>query len=305
MTPQPASGQGPTPPAVPHGPSAAIEPDDDAPASDTTRATVSRRSLLALGAAVALSACSPAAPLPRSASTPQSPGESASGPPPTTSAPSTGTANPSPSPRATNRRTIEVGHGPRDVQAVALTFHGAGDPRIAAEVLTAAEQAGAAVTVLAVGTWLQAYPAVADRVLHGGHELGNHTLHHRPMRLMDEATAYAEIVGGQQQVHKHVATPTWFRPSGTPHATPAILAAAGRAGYATSLAYDVDPRDYTDPGPAVVVSRVLSQARAGSIVSLHLGHAGTVAAVPQILAGLSRRGLSAVTVSHLLTGVTP
>ena len=37
-------------------------------------------------------------------------------------------------------------------------------------------------TVLAVGTWLEQYTGVADRILRGGHELGNHTLHHRPMR---------------------------------------------------------------------------------------------------------------------------
>ncbi len=304
MTTTPASGQEPTPLQAHHH-SAAPRPDDAATSVNATSGKVTRRSLLAMGAAVALSACSPTQPLARSSIAPPSPDGSATSAPPPVTAPSSGPVSPSPSPRATNGRAREISHGPRTVPAVALTFHGAGDPRVAAEVLTAAERSGAAITVLAVGTWLRAYPAVADRVLHGGHELGNHTLHHRPMRLMDEATAYAEILGGQQQVHQHVTTPTLFRPSGTPHATPAILAAAARAGYATSLAYDVDPRDYTDPGPVVIVSRVLSQARAGSIVSLHLGHTGTVAAIPQILAGLSRRGLSAVTVSHLLTGIAP
>jgi hypothetical protein len=40
-------------------------------------------------------------------------------------------------------------------------------------------------------------------------------------------------------------------------------------------------------------------------VSLHLGHAGTAAAMPRILAGLHDRGLAAVTVSTLLPDVTP
>ncbi len=199
----------------------------------------------------------------------------------------------------------EVTHGPRTAQSVALTFHGAGDPALAQRILAAAEKAGSHVTILAVGTWLQQYPAVADRILRGGHELGNHTLHHRPMRLMDESTAYAEIVGGQRLVHGYTASPTWFRPSGTPHATPHILAAAGRAGYRTSLSFDVDPADYTDPGSSAVVSRVLASVKAGSIVSLHLGHAGTATALPKILDGLKARGLAAVTVSALLPGVSP
>jgi hypothetical protein len=40
---------------------------------------------------------------------------------------------------------------------------------------------------------------------------------------------------------------------------------------------------------------------AGSIVSLHLGHAGTVAALPGILDGIRSRGWSAVTVTELLS----
>lgn len=301
MTPTPASGQDPAP-VVHRGSPAPPRPDDDRQSSNTTSPTITRRSLLALGATAALSACSGGQTIAPSTGATRSSHGNTSSSPTTTASPSSRPADPT---STTTGRTTEIGHGSRTVQSVALTFHGAGDPRLASQVLAAVEQAGATATVLAVGTWLQAYPAMGDRVLRGGHELGNHTLHHRPMRLMDEETAYAEIVGGQQQVHKYVTTPTWFRPSGTPHATPAILAAAERAGYASSLAYDVDPRDYTEPGPTVVVSRVLSQVGAGSIVSLHLGHPGTVAAMPRIMAGLRRRGLSAVTVSHLLTGVAP
>jgi peptidoglycan/xylan/chitin deacetylase (PgdA/CDA1 family) len=50
---------------------------------------------------------------------------------------------------------------------------------------------------------------------------------------------------------------------------------------------------------------VLTSVKAGSIVSLHLGHAGTATALPKILDGLTTRGLAAVTVSALLPGVSP
>lgn len=95
----------------------------------------------------------------------------------------------------------------------------------------------------------------------------------------------------------------WFRPSGTPRSTPTIRAAAGESGYSQCLAYDVDPLDYTDPGAAAVTRRLLDAVRPGSIVSLHLGHAGTVSALPDVLAGLSRKGLRAVTATELLGGV--
>jgi peptidoglycan/xylan/chitin deacetylase (PgdA/CDA1 family) len=45
---------------------------------------------------------------------------------------------------------------------------------MAGELLAEAERAGARVTVLAVGTWLEQYPQMAWRILGGGHDLGNH-----------------------------------------------------------------------------------------------------------------------------------
>ena len=66
---------------------------------------------------------------------------------------------------------------------------------MASELLAEAERAGARVTVLAVGTWLEQYPQMARRILGGGHELGNHTLHHLDIAAMDASGAYAEIAG--------------------------------------------------------------------------------------------------------------
>jgi peptidoglycan/xylan/chitin deacetylase (PgdA/CDA1 family) len=256
---------------------------------------LTRRAALALGAAAALTACAPSG-------EPAAVSSAGAGRPTGDAAAPDASSTPA---AVAGAPAVEIVHGSRTTPAVALTFHGAGDPRLAQGVLDAVARGGAHITVLAVGTWLQAYPQLGTTLLAGGHELGNHTWHHRPMRQMSESSAYDEIVGGQKQVARFTRAPTWFRPSGTPRATANILAAAGRAGYRTSLAFDVDPRDYADPGPAAVVSRVLADVRAGSIVSLHLGHAGTVAALPRILAGLASRGLSTVTVSQLLKGAHP
>jgi len=191
--------------------------------------------------------------------------------------------------------------GPSTSKAVALTFHGAGDPALATALLSEVEAAGAHVTVLAVGTWLEQQPQMAKRILDAGHELGNHTYRHLTMPSLSATVDDSEITRCADVLRRLTGSQgKWFRPSGTVHATPTILAAAGRAGYSNSLSYDVDPSDYADPGAAAVVSRVLANVQAGSIVSLHLGHAGTVQAMPQILDGLQARGLSAITMSSLM-----
>ena len=212
---------------------------------------------------------------------------------------------PPPPPAASPSRTAlpaEVTNGPRDKPNVALTFHGQGEAAQVRALLGELEKGGARVTVLAVGSWLQAQPDMARRILDGGHELGNHTQTHGPIASMDSARAFAEINTCAQLLKRLTGSiGTWFRPSQTQHATPLIQAQATKVGYPTCLSYDLDSLDYTDPAPAAVVSNVGKSVQNGSIVSLHFGHATTVSAIPQILDHLRQRGLRPVTMTELMS----
>jgi len=195
----------------------------------------------------------------------------------------------------------EVTHGPRDRPAVALTFHGQGDPALVTQLLSRLEAHDVRVTVLAVGSWLVAQPAMARRILDGGHELGNHTQHHLDIVRMNRAQAFTEIDECAHTLRALTGSiGSWFRPSQTQHATAIIRAQATRAGYRTCLSYDVDSLDYTDPPTATVVDATLSAVRNGSIVSMHCGHAVTIAALGPILDGLHNRGLHTATMSQLV-----
>ncbi|MFI2620279.1 polysaccharide deacetylase family protein [Streptomyces sp. NPDC018584] len=207
-----------------------------------------------------------------------------------------------PAPRRFPGRPVQITHGARTRAEVALTFHGHGDPATAKALLTEAEKAGARVTVLAVGTWLDEHPGLARRVLDGGHDLGNHTLRHLDINGMSEADAYAEIAGCAGRLRRLTGSiGTWFRPSRTRTATPLVERLARRAGYPHVLSYDVDSLDHTSPGAPAITRTIAAGVRAGSVVSLHFGYADTVAALPDVLQELERRGLRAVTTTELLT----
>jgi peptidoglycan/xylan/chitin deacetylase (PgdA/CDA1 family) len=228
------------------------------------------------------------------------PGSSAAVPSP--SASPRGSASSQPGKQPGQQLGPQVVHGPRDGSQVALTFHGQGPVPMAEALLAEAERAGARVSVLAVGTWLEQYPQIARRILGGGHDLGNHTMHHLDIAAMDAAEAFAEIAGCARRLRALTGSPgRWFRPSQTQYSTPLIEREARRAGYRTCVSYDVDSLDYTDPGPDAIVSTVLGKTRPGSIVSLHLGHSGTVTALPAILHGLAGRRLHPVTLTGLLS----
>ncbi|WP_239572527.1 polysaccharide deacetylase family protein, partial [Streptomyces sp. G44] len=145
-------------------------------------------------------------------------------------------------------------------------------------------------------------PGPARRILDGGHDLGNHTQRHLDINDMSEADALAEITGCADRLRRLTGSiGTWFRPSRTRTATPLVERLASRAGYPHVLSYDVDSLDHTSPGAPAITRTIAAGVRAGSVVSLHFGYADTVAALPDVLQELERRGLHAVTTTELLT----
>jgi peptidoglycan/xylan/chitin deacetylase (PgdA/CDA1 family) len=245
-----------------------------------------------------------AALLPLAASACASPPTTRTGPPaptpasgaPTTEATPTAAASPTAAPP-----TGEVAHAGTGRAEVALTFHGAGDETLARQVLTLLHGRGAAGTVLAVGTWLAQYPDAGRMVVGLGHELGNHTWSHPDLAALDASGMRVEIERCRDRIAAATGGPgAFFRPSQAQHATPAVRRAAAAAGYPTVLSYDVDSRDFTDPG-APAIRRNVAAVTAGGVVSLHLGHHGTLDALTDVLDDLAGRGLRPVTASALFT----
>jgi peptidoglycan/xylan/chitin deacetylase (PgdA/CDA1 family) len=247
---------------------------------------LSRRALLAAGAAALVAACSKQA---KKVAGRAAGGSATTAPtiPPTT--------------RATGPAEV-IYNGARDRKQVALTFHGSGDPALTIQLLDEAKRLSAPITVFAVGTWLRQYPNMAHRLLDAGHELENHTLTHPQLRGASATIVGREVTGCRDVLAVQTGNGgTYFRPSGMEgNYPPVVMEQAGLAGYRFVCGFDVDPSDYLDPGAAAIEARVRANVKPGSIVSLHLGHAGTVAAFPTLVADIRARGLEPVLVRDLL-----
>ncbi|MEW2067853.1 polysaccharide deacetylase family protein [Streptomyces sp. NPDC007346] len=223
-------------------------------------------------------------------------------PPAPARSPATASPTAPAAPRRFPGQPVRITHGPRDRPRVALTFEGRGDPDLARTALARIERAGARVTVLAVGSWLDAHPSMARRILDGGHEIGNHTQNHRDLATLDEPTAYEEITACARRLRRLTGSiGTWFRPSPGPDATPLVQRLARRAGYPHVLSYDVESLDHAATGVPAVLRKVTGELRHGSVVGLSLGRPVTVAALPLLLTEIDRRGLRAVTATELLS----
>lgn len=71
------------------------------------------------------------------------------------------------------------------------------------------------------------------------------------------------------------------------------------------ILWSVTAKDYRDHDPRLITRRVLDGARRNGIILLHDIYPGTVPAVPAIIDGLRKRGLTPVTVSQLFAPHRP
>ncbi len=217
---------------------------------------------------------------------------------PTTTVAPTTTAAPGGPARFVERGSVDA--PPR----VALTFHtGLGTAGLVKPLLDAGRAVSAPLTLMVIGSWLEANPSIASALTADGHEIGNHTYSHGTLLQMPAAQAYSEIQRCADVLQRMLGTRgLWLRPSGTEvsSTTAVVNEAAGKAGYRVVLGFDVDPHDYQDPGAAAIQQRVLAGLQPGAIVSLHSGHRGTVDALEPLVGAIRARGYQLVKVSDIV-----
>jgi peptidoglycan/xylan/chitin deacetylase (PgdA/CDA1 family) len=107
-------------------------------------------------------------------------------------------------------------------------------------------------------------------------------------------------------VSYQAAFPRLFRPpyGGFDDTTLALLRHYGML----MVLWSVDTHDYLQPGVPTIVARALAGAQPGAIILMHDAggpRAQTVAALPQIIAGIRRHHLKLVTVPRLLADDPP
>ena len=179
--------------------------------------------------------------------------------------------------------------------AVALTFDDGPWPHTTAQILAILVQRQAPATFFVVGRQVQRYPDLVRQEVAAGMAVGSHSYGHpQPFDRLPVARIRDEIAHGRRTLVPLEVRPVGFRPPGGA-TTSTVMAAAQELGDRTVL-WSVDPADW-QPGVTAdqLVWRVLAGARPGAIVLLHDGggdRSATVAALPAIIDGLHRLGLT-------------
>jgi peptidoglycan-N-acetylglucosamine deacetylase len=178
---------------------------------------------------------------------------------------------------------------------VALTFDDGPWQHTTGQILAILTQRQAPATFFVVGRQVQRYPDLVRRELAAGMAVGSHSWSHpQPFDRLPVARIRDEITHGRRILEPLGVRPVGFRPPGGAAST-TVLAAAQGLGERTVL-WSVDPADWhPDVTADQLVQQVLAAVRPGAIVLLHDGggdRSATVAALPAIIDGLRRLGLT-------------
>ena len=192
-------------------------------------------------------------------------------------------------------RQLSAGTGEEADKVVALTFDDGPHPDQTPQVLDLLAEHHAVATFCMVGTQVRRYPGLVREVVDAGMRLCNHTVHHderlatRPpavaeKELTDASAALRDAAGDDVPVG-------YFRAPGGNWTAPLRKTAAQHG--MRPLAWSVDPRDWSRPGVAKIVTAVERNVKPGAVILLHDGGGRrdqTVAALRTLLPWLDAQG---------------
>jgi peptidoglycan/xylan/chitin deacetylase (PgdA/CDA1 family) len=181
--------------------------------------------------------------------------------------------------------------------AIALTIDDGPHPQWTPQMLDLLHRNRIQATFSLIGAQAHAYPALVRRIVTEGHSVCNHSMTHpQPFSRRALTSIYQQIVDAQSAIVDACGVPPrLFRAPGGSWSA-AVLSAVEDLRM-VPLGWDIDPRDWSRPGTALVSSRLLA-ARPGDILLCHDGggdRAQTIESLRTVVPTLKGRGLTFVT----------
>ena len=209
------------------------------------------------------------------------------------------------------RSSTVISHGSRNTNLVAITIDDGAGPELIGKTLRILRENEVKATFFPMGSWVELHPEVWKEAVEEGHELGNHTYSHAFLTTVSDERVKEELNRWQEAVDSALGfkyQTYFFRPPGmdgftSPQGSTAkrykeIIANKGMFAvlWDVELVYALRNESYTT---ARITEHVLTNAKGGSIVLLHFTE-NDIAALPEIINGLRRRGLEPCSLSELL-----
>jgi len=183
---------------------------------------------------------------------------------------------------------------------IAMTFDDGPHATNTPKLLDMAAKRHIKLTFFVLGECVQQNPAVLQREVAEGHEIGNHSWSHPNLAKLSDEAVRSQLRRTDELIVKTTGVkPKLMRPPYGELTKRQRIWINHDFNYKVIL-WDVDPLDWKRPGPNIVASRIIAGTRPGSIILSHDIHPPTIEAMPQVFDALLAKGFKFVTVSELL-----
>lgn len=191
-----------------------------------------------------------------------------------------------------------------------LSFDDGPDPEWTPLILDILKERNIKAVFFVTGAQASANPALVQRIVEEGHEIGNHTYSHPNLGEISDAQIKLELNATQVLIKDITGySTTLFRPPFNADSHPSdvrelrpLKMVQDELGYLIVLE-KIDPEDWGCPGAGVILQRIKDQSGEGKIILLHDAggdRSQTVAALPKIIDYFEERGDRLVSLSELL-----
>lgn len=204
---------------------------------------------------------------------------------------------------------VEARIGDQTRRAVALTFDAGADRGYTTEILNTLAQQGVTAAFGLTGVWAEANPDLVSAIAADGHLIINHSYDHPSFTGL--STGMAPLIRDEridQLQHADAVilsitgatTRPFFRPP-FGDLDQSVLCDIYAAGYTYAIIWTIDSGGWAGAGAAEIAQTVISRARPGAIVIMHVGsESQDAAALPEVIAGLRAAGYELVALPELL-----
>ncbi len=154
-------------------------------------------------------------------------------------------------------------------------------------------------TFFLVGDWVRNYPDDVKAIAAAGHDVGNHSNTHPYMTQIDKSKMSEEVDTCNKEIETLTGKkPSLFRPPYGDYDNNVVSTVNTKGMYCVQ--WDVDSLDWKNLTAEEMCSRIKNNIKCGSIILMHNGAENTPEALPMIIECIQELGYEIVPISELL-----
>ena len=182
------------------------------------------------------------------------------------------------------------------IKRVAITFDDGPHPVYTPRLLDGLKERNVKAMFFLIGENIVGREHIVRRMAEEGHIIGNHTFHHVQLNCLNEEVACQEITSTNDLIESIINKPIEFiRPPfgawSSKKSCPVEL---------FTILWNIDPLDWKDQNTDLIVQRVLSEVKDGSVILLHDVYDTSVEAAFRIIDALQAEGYEFVTADQFI-----